>query len=258
MTDAWFEVAFGEYYPEIYGHRDEAEALACLNLLPTLAPLNCRNLPVLDLGCGDGRHLAFQEKSGFKTIGLDLSAQLLKIASERPHSSPLIRGDMRCLPIADNSLGAVLSLFTAFGYFGSLKDNAGMIQDVARTITPGGHWFLDYFNCDRVKRELGSGDKFVRERTTRRFKITEIRQYSAAEEVVTKEVHLENLSDSETMVELPVGGLRYTERVAVFSLAEIDKSAGEHGLVRVASASTYHGGSLDGGNRWILVYRKEV
>ena len=59
MTDPaggpWFATAFGAHYPLLYRHRDADEAARAVALLPTLAPLH---EPILDLGCGDGRHLA--------------------------------------------------------------------------------------------------------------------------------------------------------------------------------------------------------
>lgn len=257
MGEPWFEVAFGEHYSEIYGHRNEAEARQCLQLLPSLAPLILGDLNVLDLGCGDGRHLSTLKKSGVEAVGLDLSSALLAKAGDRADKSPLVRGDMRFLPFESRSFGSVLSLFTAFGYFGPLKDNLPMVQEVARVLSPGGHWFLDYFNCDNVRRELGSGEEFRRERIIRGMRITETRKFSESDAMVFKDVTLESISGVDSPMTLPPGGLQYTEKVAVFALDEIDELAGEQGFIRTASAGSYTGCSLDTGDRWILVYRKE-
>lgn len=257
MADSWFEVAFGSHYPEIYGHRNQAEADLCLELLPQLAPLSAQGLPVLDLGCGDGRHLQALNNAQCYCIGLDLSAPLLDLAQQRPNPASLIRGDMRCLPFSSQSLDSVLSLFTAFGYFGALKNNASMVQEVSRVLSPGGYWFLDYFNCDRVRSELGSGEKFQRKRNHQGMSILEIRRYSEADEMVTKEVHLEKIPGSDSLVDLPAQGLHYTEQVAVFSLTEMDNLARDFGMKRIASAGSYAGAALGEGDRWILVYRKE-
>ncbi len=256
MADSWFEVAFGAHYPEIYGHRDQAEADRCLELLPTLAPLNFQGKPLLDLGCGDGRHLAGFKTGGYDAIGLDLSSALLALASHRPECGPLVRGDMRFLPFHDHNFASVLSLFTAFGYFGALKENLPMVREVTRVLAPGGHWFLDYFNCDAVKNELGSEEKFHRERVVGNLQILETRQYSSARSVVSKDVQLKSTAGTE-FSGLPGGGLSYTEQVAVFSLEEMDELAGSQGLRRVAEAGSYQGAPLNDGDRWILVYRKE-
>jgi len=55
---------------------------------------------------------------------------------------------------------------------------------------------------------------------------------------------------------VPARGLRYTEAVAVFDLAEMDALAGESGLTRVAAAGAYDGAALGDGDRWLLVYRR--
>ncbi len=263
MTEAWFEVAFGAHYPALYAHRDSAEAALCFEMLPTLAPLSPHGKPVLDLGCGDGRHLEFLVKADLPCVGLDLSSPLLELASQRPHGAPLIRGDMRAIGLKDQSLDSVLSLFTAFGYFGQLQDNVVVVEEVSRILCSGGHWFLDYFNCERVVEELGSGQDFVRERVVGSMKIRETRRYSARDSQVSKEVELQpvtcSLQSTESALQdqsLPLEGLRYTEKVAVFSLEEMDQLALKHGLERVASAGSYEGAELSMGHRWILVYRK--
>ncbi|MDH3199035.1 MAG: class I SAM-dependent methyltransferase, partial [Candidatus Krumholzibacteria bacterium] len=50
----WYEVAFGELYPVVYGRRDAAEAARTVGAFGEL--LSGRG-PVLDLACGAGRHL---------------------------------------------------------------------------------------------------------------------------------------------------------------------------------------------------------
>ena len=52
---AWYRRAFGKTYLEIYSHRDMAEARALIQLLGREGLLP--DTPVLDLGCGGGRHL---------------------------------------------------------------------------------------------------------------------------------------------------------------------------------------------------------
>ncbi len=251
MSDSWFEVAFGAHYPVIYAHRDEAEARACFELLPKLASLGNGQKPVLDLGCGDGRHLQALAQNEIPAVGLDLSASLLEKAAQRQACPPLVRSDMRWLPFASRSFSSVLSLFTAFGYFGALADNGPVVAEIARVLAPGGHWFFDYFNCDRVRSELGSGEDFVRERKIDGLRVTETRRFFPDESVVRKRVELQGRSH---LFDLPEKGLEYTEKVAVFSLEQMDEIAQAHGLKRVASAGSYFGDELGNGDRWLLVY----
>lgn len=257
MSDPWYAQAFGAHYPVLYQHRDAAEAAACLSLLPTLAPLSG---PVLDLGCGDGRHLRLLAAAGVTATGLDLSPELLALAAKGPCVSPLVRGDMRSLPFRSAGFGTVLSLFTAFGYFGPPAANTAPIASIASCLRTGGHWFLDYFDGDSVLAELGDGRPVRRERAVGCLLVRETRCYLARERQVVKEVELGALDGcAREAAEVGVGptGLAYTERVAVFNIAELDEMCRAEGLLRVAAAGDYTGGALGQGNRWILVYHKE-
>ncbi len=57
------------------------------------------------------------------------------------------------------SCTAVLSLFTAFGYFGSAAADACVAAEVGRVLRPGGHWYLDFLNSRRVAAELAPGPR---------------------------------------------------------------------------------------------------
>lgn len=260
MDRPWYVAAFGAHYPLLYRHRDLAEARQCLDLLPRLAPLTVQGRdgprPVLDLGCGDGRHLGLLRGRGVAAIGLDLSPQLLAAAAG---GLDLVRGDMRQLPFAGDRFGAVLSLFTAFGYFGPPAANAGSVGEVARVLASGGHWFLDYFDGGLVRRELGTG-LHTREREIDCLLVRETRSYQARERQVVKDVALSARPGFEAEAAgIGVGpaGLAYREQVAVFTLSELDDMAAAAGLLRVAAAGDYAGAALGAGPRWILVYRKE-
>ncbi|MCB1185166.1 class I SAM-dependent methyltransferase [bacterium] len=261
MTDPaggpWFATAFGAHYPLLYRHRDADEAARAVALLPTLAPLH---EPILDLGCGDGRHLALLAPQR-RTLGLDLSPHLLAAATARPDGAPapLVRGDMRCLPLAAGSCGTVLSLFTAFGYFGPPAAHAAVVAGIARVLAPGGHWFLDYFDGEAVQAELGDGAPHGRERELGPVRVVEVRRYVAATRQVVKDVRLEARPGHEDAARawgVGPAGLAYAEEVAVFTRAELDDLARAAGLAPAAAAGDYDGRPLGAGSRWILVYRQ--
>ena len=75
MADDWWRTAFDARYLERYAHRDAAEAAAAVTaLLPRLRTVHG---PVLDVGCGAGRHLAALRAAGVPACGFDFSADLL-------------------------------------------------------------------------------------------------------------------------------------------------------------------------------------
>jgi SAM-dependent methyltransferase len=259
----WYETAFAAHYPWLYRHRDDAEAKRCVQNLSRLAPLG--DGPVLDLACGEGRHLVHLAPLPPFAVGLDLSPALLTRARQRRQQCgcdfPLIRGDMRRLPCRSSGFTAVLSLFTAFGYFGSLADHEGMVGEVARILTPDGHWFLDYLNCDAVTRELSGPTDQGQERQDPPFLIQEKRRLDRDPPRVRKSVFLWPLpghEDEAAALGVAPAGLFYEERVALFSLAELDGLVARYGLQRVASAGGYAAEPLDPETspRWLLVFQK--
>jgi len=265
VGESWFEQAFGAHYPLLYRHRDAAEARQCLELLPRLAPLAMgQGGMILDLGCGDGRHLELLEGLGYSSVGLDLSPELLHAARDRIGVGSrlrLVRGDMRRLPFPDDYFSSVLSLFTAFGYFGPPAANQDPVREVGRVLVPGGHWFLDYFDCDAVRSELGGGETIVRERELGPMTVREERRFVAKNSLVEKKVRLaprDGLKAEAAALGVDRGGLEYTEQVAVFTLRELDDMAAKENMTRVAGAGGYEGEALGDGNRWLLVFRKNT
>jgi len=266
MSRPWFEVAFGAHYPLLYAHRNETEEARCLELLPQLAPLTPpgSGLGVLDLGCGDGRHLSLIAKS-VPVVGLDLSAPLLVAARTRqaPGAGPIrgiVRGDMRAIPARDRAFGGVLSLFTTFGYFGKLEANSVVIKEVARVLASGGHWFLDYLDSDRVIRDLAPHPEgLIRTRVLGPCEFREKRRLAEDRGTVIKDVTVTIRAGCEaeaSTLEMDGEGLHYREEVALFPLAELDALAQKAGLQRVAGAGSYDGKALGDGDRWLLVFRK--
>jgi len=255
---AWFEKAFGASYPVVYAHRDEAEARRAVDLAGNL--LADAPSPWLDLGCGQGRHLERLAAGSRDVVGLDLSPELLTLARRAGVTAPLLRADMRRLPVADESLGAVLSLFTAFGYFGSQADHRPVVAEIARVLQPGGVWLLDFLNSDLVSAELTSGTH-RRRRRAGPLDIVEERRLASQPRRVLKSVMLTAAPEAEeAAADLGVGadGFQYREEVTLFTRSELDAMAADAGLVRLDQAGDYDGGPLDPATspRWLLVYGK--
>jgi len=148
-TAPWWEAAFDEDYLEVYAHRDDAQGAAEIaGLLPHL------HGPVLDAGCGGGRHLAALRAAGLTALGFDFSAPLLTAARDRPAvRGRLAQGDLRRPPVAEGAWGAVLLLFTAFGYFDD-DTNGATLAALGRLLRPDGMLVLDLPHAERVRKTL--------------------------------------------------------------------------------------------------------
>ncbi|HEU4523596.1 MAG TPA: class I SAM-dependent methyltransferase [Gemmatimonadales bacterium] len=148
----WFEEWFGEEYLQLYPHRDEAEAEQAVGLISRATGL-AAGWRVLDVGCGAGRHARAFRAMGARCVGLDLSLTLLRVA-RRVTDAPLIRGDMRRMPVHPGSMDLTVSLFTSFGYFEQDEEHAGALAQMAATLRPGGWFVIDFLNAAEVRRRL--------------------------------------------------------------------------------------------------------
>ncbi len=146
----WYERSFGPDYLALYPHRDDAEADRDVdNLIRLVAPPPGR--PLLDLGCGAGRHLLALHWRGFNDLtGIDLSQDLLEAAAARLQEAgaegiTLLRADMREIPFPGR-FASIISMFTSFGYFDSSDEDERMLTAVYGALAPEGTFLLDTLN----------------------------------------------------------------------------------------------------------------
>jgi ubiquinone/menaquinone biosynthesis C-methylase UbiE len=175
-TQPWWIATFDATYPGRYVARNDAEARTAVATFAARGVF-AANHRVLDLCCGGGRYLEALANAGARPIGLDFSSDLLQLARRRGDFARVVRGDMRALPFAAHAFDAVIQMFTAFGYFESDEENFRVLAEVARVLTPGGHYALDVFNLTTAlvtlipesTRTLADG---TRVHETRRFDTT--------------------------------------------------------------------------------------
>jgi SAM-dependent methyltransferase len=180
----WYKLAFGELYPLVYPHRDDAEAA---RVAGGLAPLLKGRSPVVDVACGNGRYMSAFGQTGLDVYGVDLSSHLLADAvMSRALRGRVVLGDMRALPFRDGAAGAVVNMFTSFGYFETDLDNARVMNEVARVIEPGGVFLMDFLNANALDRESLTPSR----RDERGAVIEERREIVEAGRVLVKHVHV--------------------------------------------------------------------
>jgi SAM-dependent methyltransferase len=148
----WFEEWFGEEYLQLYPHRDDAEAERAVALIRRTVAFQ-PGWRVLDVACGAGRHARAFAVAGARCIGVDLSATLLRLARQIT-DVPLVRADMRQLPIRPGSMDLTVNLFTSFGYFERDSEHAAALQEMVSTVRPGGWFVIDFLNPAAVRQGL--------------------------------------------------------------------------------------------------------
>jgi SAM-dependent methyltransferase len=220
MTVEWYRIAFGEVYPLVYAHRDDAEAGRAAG---SFAGLFRGRTPVLDVACGAGRHTAAFSAAGVEMLGLDLSEFLLVEAVEqRGLAGRVVLGDMRHLPFRDGALGGAINMFTSFGYFDDEADDARAVAEIARVLRPGGRFLMDFINAEKVgrvsgettrRREGGVEIEEHRERdATGRRLCKNVRVLRPDGEIVSYREQVRLYTPTELEALVSVAGLRVVER----------------------------------------------
>jgi len=240
-VDEWFKEWFDADYAAIYGHRDAREAAAAVAMALAQAPVLASG-PVLDLGCGAGRHLAVLRQSNPQAFGLDLSRDLLGLAPEylRPW---LLRGDMRRLPVQPASLAGICLWFTPFGYF-SDSENRALLQRLQGLLRPEGVLVLDYLNAVQVRAQL------VPEGVTRHGDI-EVHSRRALER--------DRLVKRMTLTHLATGRTRQAkESLRLYDPQDLRAMARHCGLEVVCEVGDYQGAPFapERSSRWIGFLRR--
>jgi ubiquinone/menaquinone biosynthesis C-methylase UbiE len=148
----WFEEWFGEEYLRLYPHRDDHEAERAVSLITRTIQFE-PGWRVLDVACGAGRHARAFEAAGARCTGVDLSATLLKLARQVT-DAPLVRADMRALPIRPASMDLTVNLFTSFGYFEQDAEHTAALGEMIATVRRGGWFVIDFLNPEAVRHQL--------------------------------------------------------------------------------------------------------
>lgn len=198
---AWFQEWFGQEYLELYSYRDAGEARQQVAFFrKRFGKVRGR---ILDLACGTGRHMHELRRAGYKAIGCDLSATLLRRGIAEHGSMPVARADMRVLPFRNASFGGLVNFFTSFGYFSSAAENLHVVHEMSRVLKPKAVFLFDYLN---VRLELQR--MIERERRTTPFGDALIERWFDS-------------SDRSFNKRITIGGRRYLERVRGYDLDEI-------------------------------------
>jgi SAM-dependent methyltransferase len=219
----WFEGWFGEEYLKLYPHRDDTDAERVVALISRTVPFQ-PGWRVLDVACGAGRHARAFEAAGARCFGLDLSLTLLRVARQVTQA-PLVRADMRQLPIRPGSMDLTVNLFTSFGYFEDDAEHRAALDARVGTVRPGGWFAIDCLNADRVRSALVPSEAA----TLGGHAVSVTRELSGEGRFVRKTISAAD-------------GRRWQERVRLFGIGELES------MLEAAGVEISHRfGDYDGG-----------
>ncbi|MEC7232078.1 MAG: class I SAM-dependent methyltransferase, partial [Planctomycetota bacterium] len=155
---------------------------------------------------------------------------------EESDAAALLRGrlaqaDLRALPFADGVFGAVVNLFTSFGYLGDEGD-AQALAEMARVLAPGGTLVMDLMNPAAIRRGLVPSSREERDGIV----LEAERRLQDDGRRVVKEVRMT----------MPDGAERsWREEVRMFEPDELDELLGAAGLEVQGRAGDFSGRDFD-------------
>jgi len=107
---------------------------------------------VLDIGCGNGRHVLELASLGFESTGVDYLPHLIHSAQEQARSKKIdpvhfIVADCRYLRVP-RLFDAVICLYDVIGSYADDSDNRLIVEAIARHLKPGALALLSVMNFE--------------------------------------------------------------------------------------------------------------
>lgn len=114
---------------------------------------------ILDLCCGQGRHVLELYSRGYKKVtGVDRSRYLIRTAKKRAQqlgfSVRFSEGDARKVRLAENSLDCVVMFGNSFGYFEKLEDDLAVLNSILRVLKSNGKLAMDIVNGEWMQQHF--------------------------------------------------------------------------------------------------------
>ena len=128
-----------------YLRRNEEDLGPATRFMPTLRDTLPAGARVLDLGCSAGVRTRLLEDR-FRLVGVDLSAEQLRLAHARLPGPMLLQADMTRLSFRPGSFDAVVALYSLIHV--PREHHADVLRGISTWLRPGGRFLA----C------LGSGD----------------------------------------------------------------------------------------------------
>jgi SAM-dependent methyltransferase len=149
--ETFWETLYAFLFPEAKFTAAEAEVDKALRLV------GFSGQSVLDLACGPGRHSLALARRGYRVTGVDRSRYLLDkaraLAGQGGVDVEWVEADMRSF-VRPEAFDLGLSLFSSFGYFETDEDNRLVLQNLWRSLRPGGVCVLDLMGRETLARRF--------------------------------------------------------------------------------------------------------
>jgi SAM-dependent methyltransferase len=116
---------------------------------------------IVDLCCGPGRHSLELARRGFDVTGVDRTDEYLEEARGRAEKEGLLVNFVKCDMrefAREEELDVVLNLYTSFGYFENPEDDNRLLDNVFRSLKPGGKLVIEMMGKEVLARKFTPHD----------------------------------------------------------------------------------------------------
>jgi SAM-dependent methyltransferase len=103
---------------------------------------------VADVGCGPGHVTRYLQEQGVDVVGIDLSAEMIAVASRLNPGLRFRVGDMRRLDLADASLAGVVCFYSIVHF--ERAELPAILGEMRRILAPGGLALISFHIGDQV------------------------------------------------------------------------------------------------------------
>jgi len=146
-----------EHYATEYFEELARKPFDC-QLLDDFAERVCNQGSVCEVGCGPGQVARYLKDCGVEMRGVDLSAEMIRVASRLNPDIPFEQGDMLSLHLADNSLAALVLFYSIIHI--KREDVTRALLEMNRVLRPGGKLLLSFHGGEgELHRDEWYGEK---------------------------------------------------------------------------------------------------
>lgn len=136
---------YAQYYDSLYSHKNsETEADYYWSLLNTTK----KDLNVLEIGCGTGRHAEYWNTKCELTC-VEKSPEMAKIATERL-GMDIIIGNAENISFNSNCFNACMCVFHVVNYFVDNQRIDEFFANISNALKPGGKLIFDFWHTPGV------------------------------------------------------------------------------------------------------------
>lgn len=147
MLDSYQRLA--KYYDLIYDYKDYNKESDFIQKIFRKYALS-RPRRILDLGCGTGGHVIPLARKGYSCCGIDLSAQMIRLAREKAREYKIKNVDFKICGMQNFSIpkkfDAVISMSSAICFLTTYRDFKLALDKIKASLKKNGILLFDFWN----------------------------------------------------------------------------------------------------------------